>query len=52
LLESKLRELGGVFESGGDWQPYAVRSENLITGQNPMSSELVGGHILAALQAG
>lgn len=52
LLESKLRELGGVFESGGDWQPHAVRSENLITGQNPMSSELVGTHILAALQAG
>jgi putative intracellular protease/amidase len=50
LLETKLRELGGIFESGGDWQPHAVRSENLITGQNPMSSELVGDQILAALQ--
>jgi putative intracellular protease/amidase len=52
LLEGKLRELGGVFESGGDWQPHAVRDGHLITGQNPMSSELVGGHILAALGAG
>jgi putative intracellular protease/amidase len=49
LLESKLRELGGVFESGGDWQPHAVRDGHLITGQNPMSSELVGEAILAAL---
>lgn len=49
LLESKLRELGGVFESGGDWQPHAVRDGHLITGQNPMSSELVGEQILAAL---
>jgi putative intracellular protease/amidase len=49
LLESKLRELGGVFESGGDWQPHAVRDGHLITGQNPMSSELVGEEILAAL---
>jgi putative intracellular protease/amidase len=49
MLESRLRELGGVFTSGGDWQPYAVRDGHLITGQNPMSSELVGEHIVAAL---
>jgi putative intracellular protease/amidase len=51
LLETKLRELGGVFESGGDWQPHAVRYGHLITGQNPMSSELVGEYILQALEA-
>jgi putative intracellular protease/amidase len=51
LLETKLRELGGVFESGGDWQPHAVRDGHLITGQNPMSSERVGEEILAALPA-
>lgn len=50
LLESKLRSLGGIFESGGDWQPHAVRDGHLITGQNPMSSELVGDKILEALQ--
>jgi putative intracellular protease/amidase len=49
LLESKLRALGGTFSSGGDWQPYAVRDGHLITGQNPMSSELVGEKILEAL---
>jgi putative intracellular protease/amidase len=50
LLESKLRSLGGVFESGGDFKPHAVRDGHLITGQNPMSSELVGDMILAALK--
>jgi len=49
-LESKLRALGGVFSSGGDWQPHAVRDGHLITGQNPMSSELVGEKILEALK--
>jgi len=50
LLQARQRALGGVFESGGDWQPHAVRDGHLITGQNPMSSELVGEQILAALQ--
>jgi len=25
LLESRLRELGGMFESGGDWQPHGPK---------------------------
>jgi putative intracellular protease/amidase len=50
LLESKLRALGAVFESGGAWQPHAVRDDNLITGQNPMSSDLVGEAIMKALK--
>jgi putative intracellular protease/amidase len=49
-LESKMRELGGMFESGPDWAPYAVRDGNLITGQNPASSALVAKHVVAALQ--
>jgi len=49
-LESRLRELGGVFESGGDWQPHAVQDGHLITGQNPMSSDLVGELIRDAIQ--
>jgi putative intracellular protease/amidase len=49
LLESKLLALGAVFESGGAWQPHQVRDGNLITGQNPMSSELVGKAIMVAL---
>lgn len=49
LLEDRLRELGGRFERGPDWQPYAVRDGNLVTGQNPQSSELVARQVLAAL---
>jgi putative intracellular protease/amidase len=50
-LESRMKELGGRFESGPMWQPYAVRDGNLITGQNPASSALVASHVVAALQA-
>jgi putative intracellular protease/amidase len=49
-LESTLRELGGLFEHGPMWQPYAVRDGQLITGQNPASSSLVAQHVVAALQ--
>ena len=40
LLEDRLKDLGGHFERGPDWQPFAVQDGNLITGQNPQSSEL------------
>ena len=49
-LETKMRALGGVFECGPNWAPYAVRDGNLITGQNPASSALVAQHVVAALQ--
>lgn len=49
LLESRLRELGGQFECGPNWLPFAVRDGQLITGQNPASSRLVGQHVLDAL---
>jgi putative intracellular protease/amidase len=49
-LESKMRELGGLFESGPNWAPYAVRDGHLITGQNPASSALVAQLVVAALQ--
>jgi putative intracellular protease/amidase len=48
-LESRLRELGGVFEGAANWQAFAVRDGQLITGQNPQSSSLVAQHVLAAL---
>jgi len=50
LLEDRLQELGGRYEKGPDWQPFAVRDGNLITGQNPQSSELVAQHLLDALR--
>jgi putative intracellular protease/amidase len=52
LLEDRLKVLGGRFERGPDWQPYAVQDGNLITGQNPQSSELVARHVLDALRRG
>jgi putative intracellular protease/amidase len=48
-LESRLRELGGKFEGAANWQAFAVRDGQLITGQNPQSSALVATHLLAAL---
>lgn len=49
LLENRLRDLGARFESGGLWQPFAVRDGRLITGQNPQSSALVARHMIEAL---
>jgi putative intracellular protease/amidase len=49
-LESRIRELGGLFEGVADWQPHAVRDGNLITGQNPASSEKVAALVLEALK--
>ena len=48
-LESRLRELGGLFQAGANWQSFAVRDGQLITGQNPQSSAQVATQMLAAL---
>jgi putative intracellular protease/amidase len=50
MLETKLRELGANFQSADNFQPFAIQSGNLITGQNPASSLLVANKILEALQ--
>lgn len=49
LLEEELRKLGATFESGPNWKPYIVHDGNLITGQNPASSAIVGDALVAAL---
>jgi len=49
LLEDALVEKGGLYEKGADWGPFAVEDGNLITGQNPASSEKVAEHVLAQL---
>lgn len=41
LVEDMLKENGGIFSKGENWNPYAVEDGLLITGQNPASSELV-----------
>lgn len=48
-LERRMRELGGNFENVANWQAHAVRDGNLITGQNPASSEKVARLTVAAL---
>ncbi|TQV82197.1 type 1 glutamine amidotransferase domain-containing protein [Denitrobaculum tricleocarpae] len=49
LLETRLRELGAIFEAGENFTPHAVRDGRLITGQNPQSSDAVGAHLIEAL---
>jgi len=39
LVEDALKENGGRYSKVDDWMPYAVADGNLITGQNPASSE-------------
>ena len=39
MLESKLSELGGKYEKGNDWSSKVCVDGNLVTGQNPQSSE-------------
>lgn len=50
LLESKLREKGGIFVAGEKWTDFSVRDGNLITGQNPMSSQSTADKIVEALE--
>lgn len=47
LLEDELILRGAKYSKADDWHPYAVTDGNLITGQNPASSELVAKAVLA-----
>lgn len=49
MLETRLRELGGIFQGAPAWQPFAVHDGQLVTGQNPQSSKLVAQALLKAL---
>jgi len=46
MLESRLREQGGVFSAVADWAPHVVVDGNLITGQNPASSKVTVAALL------
>ncbi|WP_139923503.1 type 1 glutamine amidotransferase domain-containing protein [Hymenobacter sp. DG01] len=50
LVEDMLKQSGADYSKIADWQPYVVRSENLITGQNPASSEPAAQELLQLLQ--
>lgn len=49
LLETRIRELGAKYESGPDFQTFAVRDGKLVTGQNPASSVEVARLVLQAI---
>lgn len=51
LLEDELVKRGGDYQKVADWHAFAVQDGLLITGQNPASSELAAGKLLAALAA-
>ena len=48
-LETRLVELGTRYEAKEPWHPHVVVDRNLITGQNPQSSELFAKTIVEAL---
>ena len=49
LVEDMLRERGGHYSKGADWKPHVVIDGNLITGQNPASSEEAAHAVLKQL---
>jgi putative intracellular protease/amidase len=49
LVEDMLKQNGGNYSKGADWQPYIVTAGNLITGQNPASSEPAAKELLKQL---
>jgi len=50
LLEDELKAKGGNYSRTDDWHPYVITDGNLITGQNPASSELVAKAVLDSLK--
>ena len=49
LLETKMVELGGLYEKSSDFAEHAVKDGNLITGQNPASASKVASLLLQAI---
>ena len=52
LVEDMLKENGGIYSKGADWQSYVLTDGNLITGQNPASSEAAAKALLTMLKTG
>jgi len=50
LVEDELKRLGGRYTQGADWHPHVVTDGNLVTGQNPASSEAAAQAVLALLR--
>lgn len=50
LVEDILTKNGAIYSKAEDWQSYSVTDGNLITGQNPASSEAVAEALLNRLK--
>lgn len=50
LLETKLREKGANFVRGEKWSDFSVRDGQLVTGQNPQSSQSAALKVVEALE--
>jgi len=50
LVEDVLIDRGGKFSKAGDWQANVRRDGNLVTGQNPASSEGVAEAVIGLLK--
>jgi putative intracellular protease/amidase len=50
LVEDMLTGHGGIYSKKEDWEAYAIQDGNLITGQNPASSELVAEKLFESLK--
>jgi putative intracellular protease/amidase len=51
LVEQELKAKGGRYSKGADWSDHVVTDGNLITGQNPASSESTARSLLEQLVA-
>ncbi|MGC1632128.1 MAG: type 1 glutamine amidotransferase domain-containing protein [Gelidibacter sp.] len=50
LVEDMLIDNGAYYSKVDNWKPYVIQDGNLITGQNPASSELVAEKLLENLK--
>jgi putative intracellular protease/amidase len=50
LVEDMLKENGGLYSKAANWNVNVVEDGNLITGQNPASSELAAELLLKQLK--
>ena len=49
-VEDKLKELGANYQKSKPWSSYIIIDKNLITGQNPQSSEELADKIILQLE--
>ncbi|MDT3720087.1 type 1 glutamine amidotransferase domain-containing protein [Pseudomonas oryzihabitans] len=49
LVEDELKRLGADYSKGPDWGEFVLEDDNLVTGQNPASSEAAADALLTKL---